>query len=114
MSPPQAPSSALFSSRYEAALALAGLRHDGQRRHDSGAPYLIHLAHVAAILARAGFDEDTQIVGLLHDLIEDTCDGPAEEEERVAEVEAGFGPEVVAAVLALSEPERDSAGRRLR
>lgn len=103
--------SELFLPDFEAALTLAGLRHDGQRRRDTGAPYLVHLVHVAQILAQAGYDLRTQIVGLLHDLLEDTCEGPAELAARAAEIEAGFGPEVREAVEWLSEPKFDPDGR---
>lgn len=45
--------------------------HVGQKRQ-SGEPYHIHPLHVAWILANLGFDETCCIVGLLHDVVEDT------------------------------------------
>jgi (p)ppGpp synthase/HD superfamily hydrolase len=46
--------------------------HDGQLRRSSRTPYFEHLAAVALILERAGFDEEVVIAGLLHDVVEDT------------------------------------------
>lgn len=47
-------------------------KHEGQYRK-SGEPYLIHLMHVAYILARLEVSPTTIAAGLLHDVIED-CD----------------------------------------
>jgi (p)ppGpp synthase/HD superfamily hydrolase len=55
------------------ALDLAAVWHSAQRRKYPGAdvPYVSHLAGVATILARHGFDEDVIAAGALHDSIED-------------------------------------------
>lgn len=45
--------------------------HNGQRR-ESGDNYSTHPMEVAIEIAKAGFDEETIIAGLLHDTIEDT------------------------------------------
>ncbi len=45
--------------------------HSDQRRR-SGEPYLTHPVYVAWLLAEWGFDQVCVIVGLLHDVIEDT------------------------------------------
>ena len=92
---------------------MAGLRHADQVRKGTKAPYLIHLVHVAAMLARAGYDEDTQIVGLLHDLIEDTTHDTVEADELVAQLRRMYGDAVTDAVLALTEPKRDQNGTKL-
>lgn len=52
-------------------------KHSGQYRK-SGEPYLIHLMHVAYILARLNVSPTTIAAGLLHDVIED-CDVTEEE-----------------------------------
>lgn len=46
-------------------------KHNGQKRMQ-GTPYYTHPLQVAKILKDKGFSEDYQIVGLFHDLLEDT------------------------------------------
>lgn len=104
----------MFSARVEAALTFAGLRHAGQVRRDTGAPYLTHLVHVARILSRYGFDEDHEVTALLHDVLEDTCKTAEERTSVDGEIEARFGARVAEAVRALSEPKRGPDGARLR
>ncbi|MBQ7365574.1 MAG: bifunctional (p)ppGpp synthetase/guanosine-3',5'-bis(diphosphate) 3'-pyrophosphohydrolase [Clostridia bacterium] len=60
------------SERYEAALRYATAMHEGQTRR-GGEPYITHPMAVAAIVASQGYDEDTQITALFHDLLEDTA-----------------------------------------
>ena len=103
----------MYSSRFEQALNVAGLRHADQVRKGTKAPYLVHLVHVAAVLARAGYDEDTQIVGLLHDLIEDTTSNSAEADALVTQLRRLYGDPITDAVLALTEPKRDPSGQKL-
>jgi guanosine-3',5'-bis(diphosphate) 3'-pyrophosphohydrolase len=57
---------------------------------------LPHVQAVADILRRAGCDERTQLVGLLHDVVEDTG-------RTVDEVRVGFGGEIATMVAALTE-----------
>lgn len=103
----------MYAPRFEMALTLAGLRHADQVRKGTGAPYLVHLVHVAAIAARAGYDEDTQIVGLLHDVLEDTVSGPRDAEQLTVTLRQNFGDPVADAVLTLTEPKRDSHGNKV-
>ncbi len=51
--------------------AFSAEKHGDQRRR-SGEPYLTHPLHVAWLLAEWGFDQVCVVVGLLHDVIEDT------------------------------------------
>ena len=46
-------------------------RHKGQKRIQ-GTPYYLHPLEVGNILRKKGFSEEYQIVGLFHDLLEDT------------------------------------------
>lgn len=46
-------------------------KHKGQKRIQ-GTPYYIHPLEVSNILYKRGFPKDYQIVGLFHDLLEDT------------------------------------------
>ena len=103
----------MYSVRFEAALNLAGLQHAGQTRKGTGAPYLIHLVHVAAILQRAGYDEDTQIAGLLHDVVEDTVSSNEDGDRLLAEIRQAFGHPVADAIASVTEPKRDRAGAKL-
>jgi (p)ppGpp synthase/HD superfamily hydrolase len=96
---------ALLSLDVERALRWAATSHHGQFRKASAVPYLEHLAGVALILARLGFDDETVIAGLLHDLVEDTG-------ATAQEVEARFGAGVAETVQHCSEVKLDAAGRK--
>jgi (p)ppGpp synthase/HD superfamily hydrolase len=101
----------MFSRRYEAALALAARRHDGQRRKGGDLPYLTHLVHVARLLEP--FGEDAVIAGLLHDVLEDTCKTAEELSEVSILIEKTFGPEILEAVRAVSEDKFDDKGEKI-
>lgn len=94
-----------MSARHERALRWAAVGHAGQARKGSDIPYFQHVAAVAMILARAGFDEDVVIAGLLHDIVEDSDATHEEVEER-------FGPAVARIVRACSETKLDADGRK--
>ena len=53
------------------AYVFSALHHKGQVRR-SGEPYLVHPLNVAAILAELKADDVSIVVGLLHDVLEDT------------------------------------------
>jgi len=59
------------SKRFSRALAFAAEKHAEQRRRDKS-PYILHPIKVAMILEDNGYDFRYQIVGLFHDLLEDT------------------------------------------
>ena len=69
-----------MTERYEKALAFATLKHEGQTRKE-GIPYITHPVAVAQMLAQQGYDEEYQLAGLFHDLLEDT---DATEDEIIA------------------------------
>jgi (p)ppGpp synthase/HD superfamily hydrolase len=85
-----------FSSRYDAALALAAQAHRDQLRKGTDLPYIAHPVHVSVILIRHGFGEELAIAGLLHDVVEDT-DTP------LALIAAEFGDDLARLVEAVSE-----------
>jgi len=85
-----------FSSRYDAALALAARAHRDQLRKGTDLPYIAHPVHVSIILIRHGFCEDLAIAGLLHDVVEDT-------DTSLALIAAEFGDDVARLVEAVSE-----------
>lgn len=62
----------MCESRYNFAYKMAKSAHKGQTRKIDGSDMFSHPEEVANILKGAGFDEDVQIAGLLHDTIEDT------------------------------------------
>jgi hypothetical protein len=75
----------------EKALQIAAKAHEGQKEK-AGQPYILHPLRV--MMAVEG--EEAQIVGVLHDVIEDTAVS-ADDLRR-----AGFGEQVVAAVLCVT------------
>ncbi|BAE50501.1 HD domain-containing protein [Paramagnetospirillum magneticum] len=84
-----------------ATLAFAAERH-GDQKTPAGFPYVTHLASVAqevmaALAAEPGRNGTLAVTAaLLHDVIEDTATSP----EMVAE---RFGPDILAAVMALTK-----------
>jgi (p)ppGpp synthase/HD superfamily hydrolase len=91
--------------RYTRALWLAAEAHEGQFRKGTPIPYITHPVAVAGLIAKYGGDQDQQIAGLLHDVLEDA--GP-EYEPLVA----GFGPRVLAIVKACTDGLPDEHGQK--
>ena len=77
------------------AYVFSAREHRGQVRR-SGEPYLIHPLNVAAILAEMKADDVSIVVGLLHDVLEDTLTS----RESIAQQ---FGPEVADLVDGLTK-----------
>ena len=63
--------------RFEAALAFAMQKHQGQFRI-GGAPYISHPIAVAGIVQKWGYGLSYRITALFHDLLEDTDAKPEE------------------------------------
>lgn len=62
-----------LSEKVLEALEFASVAHRNQLRKGPGdVPYISHPSAVGLILARAGFDDEVIIAGILHDVIEDT------------------------------------------
>ena len=84
--------------RFNAALALAAIAHQGQIRKGTenaaglSLPYITHPVAVAALVQRYGGGEDQIIAALLHDVLEDG--GPA----WAGPIQVDFGAEVLALV----------------
>lgn len=89
----------------ERALRRAACWHRDQARKGTDVPYVSHLAGVAILLARAGFDDEVVAAGLLHDATEDT-------EATPAQILAEFGPAVADLVEACSEVKLDEQGQK--
>ena len=60
------------NSLLETAFRIAVEAHQGQRRKQSGTPFIEHPLNVAAILLEHRYDDRTVAAGLLHDVIEDS------------------------------------------
>src|SRR5215470_16413618 len=82
------------------AYVFSAREHRGQVRR-SGDPYLVHPLNVAAILAEMKADDVAIVVGLLHDVLEDTLTT----KESIAQQ---FGPEVADLVDGLTKISRFS------
>src|SRR5262245_40111954 len=93
----------LMTAGLERALRWAAQCHAGQTRRGSSISYFEHIAAVALILAGAGFDEDTIVGGILHDVVEDTPGTLSEVAER-------FGELVAAHVRHCTEQKTDAQG----
>ncbi len=88
-----------YSHRVPEALALMFELHKDQRRKgEGGAPYVVHLLGVAALVGEFGGDEDQFIAALLHDAAEDQ--GGMAVLGRIGEA---FGERVARLVLACSD-----------
>ncbi len=94
-----------YSQRFEDALVLASVEHREQVRKQTNTPYITHLCHVARILTLYGFDEDTAIAGLLHDIVED-------QNYSLGKIREQFGEKVASIVAALTEQKRDALGQK--
>src|ERR1041385_8713968 len=85
------------------ALDQAAVWHRSQRRKYPSAdvPYVSHLAGVAVILARHGFDEEVVAAGALHDAIED-------QGVTFADLATRFGERVATLVKMVTEQDRSA------
>jgi (p)ppGpp synthase/HD superfamily hydrolase len=91
------------ADRYVDALNFAAHAHGEQKSSGNNLPYVVHLCKVAMEVQRAalrdGFDVELAVTAaLLHDCVEDTA-------VTVDDVARRFGPEVAAAVGALTKNE---------
>ena len=92
---------AFMSETMASARRFAVAAHRGQRYRDY--PYVVHLDAVAGLLAP--FGQDAQVVGFLHDVVEDT-------DVTLDEVRARFGERVAACVAIVTD--EPGATRRAR
>jgi (p)ppGpp synthase/HD superfamily hydrolase len=90
----------IYSDLLHRAAETAAKLHDGHfRRHPEGTPYFSHVAYVALLLQRAGYNDEVVAAGFLHDALEDT-------EFTDKEMTEQFGAKVTELVEAVSE-EKD-------
>ncbi|MEQ6378485.1 HD domain-containing protein [Bacillaceae bacterium S4-13-56] len=81
------------------AIDYATKKHQGQIRKTDQIPYISHPFAVGMLLLHEGYNEDTVVAGLLHDVVEDT-DG------TLKEIRDLFGPYVAELVEYASEPDK--------
>jgi (p)ppGpp synthase/HD superfamily hydrolase len=87
----------IYSKLVHEAAEFAAKKHEGQfRKHPEGTPYFSHLACVALLLQKAGYDDEVVAAGFLHDALEDT-------EYTADQMISQFGKRVTELVLAVSE-----------
>lgn len=89
------PNSSYDQAIYERAHTFAKEKHEGQKRI-GGEVYITHPEAVAEFLRKQGYNKKYQVVGLFHDLLEDT-DATPEEIREIA------GEEVLEAVQVLTK-----------
>ena len=116
------PPDTLFSPLIEHAIELSAQWHDGTYRksvwrdpafevpegREIQIPVIAHLAAVASIVHRAGWDEATVAAAYLHDTIEDM--NQHGQRLRRKQLREAVGPEVAKLVAQVSEQKLDRAG----
>lgn len=95
-----------MTPRFTKAINLAARAHEGQYRKGTPIPYITHPVAVAGLVAQFGGDEDQQIAGLLHDVLEDG--GP----QYAAEIEREFGVRVLTIVEGCTDGVPDATGQK--
>lgn len=88
----------MLTSRFVDAFAYAHDVHAGLTRKGTEIPYIAQLCGVTSLVLQYGGTEDEAIGALLHDAAED-----AGGYERLADIEARFGPAVSAIVHGCSD-----------
>jgi (p)ppGpp synthase/HD superfamily hydrolase len=96
-----------MTPRFTKAISLAARAHEGQNRKGTPIPYITHPVAVAGLVAQFGGDEDQQIAGLLHDVLENG--GP----QYAAEIERDFGVRVLTIVEGCTDGVPDETGQKL-
>jgi len=95
-----------MTPRYTQAIILAARAHEGQSRKGTKIPYITHPVAVAGLVAQYGGDEDQQIAGLLHDVLED---GGMQYASAIAEQ---FGARVLSIVEGCTDGTPDELGNK--
>lgn len=86
----------IYTEMTKKAMKLAYEMHEGQKDR-SGIPYIFHPIHLAEQMV----DEDSTIVALLHDIVEDT----SMTFDKLLDL--GFTSEIVDAIQLLTKPEEE-------
>jgi len=103
--------------RLAGALHYAAHQHRNQRRKgEEGLPYINHpitLLHILAVEAGVT-DPDILCAAVLHDVIEDCAETPAERNARAAEIGSQFGAAVLSLVQEVTDDKDLSKAERKR
>jgi hypothetical protein len=81
------------------AIVFSERAHRGQMRKGTNSPYVTHPLAVGMMVLAHGHSVEAAVVGLLHDVLEDT---PVERDE----IDEAFGPDIALAVVDLSESDK--------
>jgi (p)ppGpp synthase/HD superfamily hydrolase len=84
-----------------AALFAARVHATHRRKGAAAEPYVNHVLEVADILAAHAAPPEAIVAALLHDTVEDSDQDP--EPTTLADIEAGFGPEIASIVAEVSD-----------
>ena len=98
---------------FNKATVIAAKAHFGQVRTGTGEPYITHPIAVSQILLDYGCSAITVVVGILHDVLEDTEDR-VQRAEFAAEIKQTFGNEVLTAVYGVSKISCKQDGSRAK
>ncbi len=96
-----------YSSVLDRAIALAARAHETQLRKGSKVPYIHHPVMVGMVLARAGFDDEVVVAGILHDVVED-------QDVTLEEIDAQFGGTIAHLVGDVTEQKTEAGSDEKR
>lgn len=88
------------------ALEFAAARHRTQfRKGEDRSPYINHPIQVANLLANDAGEKDPVLLSaaILHDVIEDTVDTPAEKQKLIGQISEIFGEQVLSLTLEVTD-----------
>ena len=94
-----------MKTKLQIAIEYATQKHKGQKRKGKNIDYIVHPLQVVNILSQNGADEETMIVGVLHDVVEDT-------NTSLEEIEQCFGESIRKLVAFESEDKSKSYRER--
>ena len=94
-----------MKTKLQIAIEYATQKHKGQKRKGKNIDYIVHPLQVVNILSQNGADEETMIVGILQDVVEDT-------NTSLEEIEQCFGESIRKLVAFESEDKSKSYRER--
>lgn len=102
-----------YSDAINHAFAFAAKHHDQEVRKGTRLPYLTAAPNVAVILARYGQDEETVVIGIVHEVVEDFVRDGYTAEMLTNRIADKFGERVLMSALSIVERRVDDDGVEL-